>query len=591
MVAASVAGAVCVNGLATTHAHAASPRAEIRGLNDKTLRQEIAAAIGEAPSPVSRLEARRRAQEAADTATAVLRSEGYYDATVEPDIGEGDAPQPFVVVTPGPRTQIVDPGIDWVEGAPDKAAQDVAMQALGLKPGQPARAVEIIAAEGRAVAALQNQGYADAAARIREVVVDHADHSMRPRFRIASGSEVRLGEVKLEKRGRTRLRWLAHLTPWKRGDRYRPAKVAELERRLLDTGVYDSVTVALAPADEAVGGLRPVIVNLADRPKGVLELGASYSTTEGAGVNSSWTVYNRFGRADTLTTTVQFAQIDSRLQTELALPHWRKPEETLKLTGAIYRDHTSAYDVVGAGLAADLTHRYGKTSFLTYGASFDETQTTEREAAEFIRGGRLRVLSTFGLLAAFSADRSNDPLNPTTGFRLSGRLEPKDNVGDGSIAYVKTSAQASVYWPVLGSDATVIAARVRIGSILGGSIPRVPAPDRFYAGGGGSVRGFAYQAVGPRYPDNTPTGGLSLFESAFEVRQRLTQRWGAVAFIDAGSVGEQIAPNFQRPDIGVGVGLRYNLGFGPIRVDFATPLTARRGDSPFQIYLSVGQSF
>jgi translocation and assembly module TamA len=52
-----------------------------------------------------------------------------------------------------------------------------------------------------------------------------------------------------------------------------------------------------------------------------------------------------------------------------------------------------------------------------------------------------------------------------------------------------------------------------------------------------------------------------------------------------------VTPDFSHPDVGVGAGVRYDLGFGPIRLDIATPLYKRRGDSPIQVYLSIGQSF
>jgi translocation and assembly module TamA len=581
---------IWAGGLGATGARAAVSHIEVRGVDDKALRREIEAALATAAPPTSRIEARRRSEEAADQAMAVLRSEGYYDAVVEPGIGDGDTPPAFVTITPGPLTHLVQTDIDWSGAPPDAAAQAKVEAVLALKPGDPAKAAPVIAAEGRIVAALLDLGYADAAAQPREVVVDHADHSMHPVFHIAAGGLVHLDGVTLQTKGRTRPRWLRRLAPWRSGQVYKPALLAELERRLRDTGAYDSVDVALSPPSVAVNGLRPVIVSVTDRPKGTLELGASYSTTEGAGVDSRWLLYNRFGRADILTNSIQIAQIDSRIQSQLSLPNWGKPNQTLALTAALYADKTDAYNDVGAGVSADVTHKFGKISFLTYGVSVDETQTTEKEAANYINASRLRDLTTFGLLGAFSADQSNDALNPTKGWRVSGRVEPRYAVGDGSIAYLKTSVEGSTYWPVIG-DATVLALRLKLGAIVGGDIPRVPAQDRFYAGGGGSVRGFGYQGVGPRYPDNTPKGGLSLFESAFEVRQHLSGPWGLVAFVDAGSVGTTIVPTFREPEMGAGVGVRYDAGFGPIRVDLATPLTPRRGDAVVQVYLSIGQSF
>jgi translocation and assembly module TamA len=571
---------------------AAPQRIDIRGAMDPALRAEIGAALGPAPTAASsRLEASRRAREAGGTAIAVLRSEGYYDYVVEPGLGDGDQPKAFVDVTPGPRSKIASPHIEWVGLAPDPQTADIAQAAMKLKVGDPGRAVDIIAAEGRIVAALREHGFADATAETREVVVDHADLTVQPTFHISAGQLVHLGPVKLITRGRTNPRWVARLAPWKVGDAYRPKSVAELERRLLDAGVYERVTVALAPPEEAVNGERPVIVSLADRPKGSLELGASYSTDEGVGVDSRWILYNRLGRADTLTNIFRIAQIDSRVQSQLALPDWGRPQQTLTLTAAFYRDDTPAYLLWGLGAAADLTHRFGKTSFLTYGVSLDATQTDQKESEDFIALSRYRDLVTVGGLVAFAVDRSNDPLNPSSGWRLDARVEPKAAVGAGPVTYLKAQAQVSAYLPLGQTSGTVIAGRLKLGEIVGGDIPLVPAQDRFYAGGGGSVRGYGYQKVGPRFPDNNPEGGLSLFESSIEVRQRITQRWGVVGFVDAGSVGTNVAPDFSHPEVGVGVGVRYDLGFGPIRLDVATPLERREGDSPIQVYISIGQSF
>ncbi len=591
-VAASAFCVLAAAGLTPGRALAAPQRIDVRGTLDPSLRSEIQQAIGTAlTAPTSRLEASRRAREAGETAIAVLRAEGYYDYVVEPGIGEGDQPAGFITITPGPRSKITQPQIEWEGPAPDPKVAAAAEAAMKLKPGDPGRSVEIIAAEGRVVAALRESGFADATAQPREVVVDHADFTVQPAFRISAGDLVHLGNVEVITHGRTNPKWVAHLAPWRVGDAYRPKSVAELERRLLDSGVYDRVTVALAPPEQAVKGERPVIVSLSDRPKGTIELGGSYSTDEGIGVDSRWILYNRLGRGDTLTNIFRIAQIDSRLQSQLALPDWKRPEQTLRLTAALYREDTPAYLDYGGGVSADLTRRYGKTSFLTYGLSLDATETDEKEQANFIALNHQRKLATLGGLVAFAVDRSNDPLNPTSGWRLDARLQPTASVGDGPIVYLKGQAQVSAYLPLGATAGTVIAGRIKVGEIAGGDIPLVPAQDRFYAGGGGSVRGYAYQAVGPRYPDNTPEGGLSLFESSIEVRQRVTKQWGVVGFVDAGAVGTNVAPDFAHPEVGVGVGVRYDLGFGPIRLDVATPLNRREGDSIIQLYLSIGQSF
>ena len=589
--------ALCFQGIPAP-ARAAEPKAQVEGTLAADLRAAVTRAVGDSDRPIeNRFEARRRAREAAEDAITVLRSEGYYAYDVEPDVGEGDAPKALVKIAPGPRFVLGKAGIEWVGPPPDPAAAQAAQSAVALKPGQPGRAADVVAAEGRVVASVQKRGYADAAAKPREVVVDHADMTVSPDYRIAAGDIAHLDGIRLTTDGRTRPEWLQHLAPWRRGDVYEPDDVAELERRLLDTSVYESVTVALAPVSELTAdGLRPVVVSVAERQKRTLELGAGYDTTDGPGLDAKWTRYNWLGRADTFSVLGRASKIDSRVQVDLSLPHWDVPQQTLAVRAAVYSAMTPAYDQKGVMASVDLTRRWGRNAtfgltgtYFTWGASVDVSRTSEVRIGSLTPLGR--DIATFAGLADMALDRSDDPLDPTHGWRVRGRVEPTLLTGDGVLPYLKLQGQVTGYLPFDAKGDTVLAGRAHLGSILNGSVADIPAPQRFYAGGGGSVRGFGFQEVGPRLADNTPQGGLSLMEASVELRHRLNDRWGVVAFVDAGTVGDQQLPNFEDVSIGAGLGVRYNLGFGPIRVDFATPVTSRKGEAPFQAYVSIGQSF
>lgn len=588
--AVAASAALCAPGFAD----AAEPKAVVQGEMDPELRTTIQRVVGDTDQPVeNRFEARRRARAAAEDAIAVLRAEGYYANQVEAEVSEADPPRPLVQVTPGQRFLVGTAAIAWQGAPPDAASDSAARDAMGLAAGAPGRAVDVIAAEGRVVAAVQKRGYADAVAEPREVIVDHADHTVRPTYHISAGRLVRLDGLDITPGGRTDPAWLRRLAPWESGDTYDPDDVAELERRLLDAGVYDSVTVALAPPEQATdAGLRPVVVSLAARKPRTIEAGAAYSTSDGVGVNARWTHYNRLRRADTISYYGQLSTRDSRAGAEVSLPHWRRAAQTLKTGAAAYKVRTDAYDETGFGVNADVTRRYGKTSYVTAGLSADYSQTEELTAAT---PGMLttlgRDLVTLQALGDVLLDRSNDPLNPTRGWRVSGRLEPTVILGDTNLPYLRAVAQGT-YYVALDRDAhTVLAARLRLGRILNGTVDQIPASQRFYAGGGGSVRGFPYQAVGPRLDDDTPQGGVFLFESSFEVRHDLTAKWGMAAFVDAGAVGSSGPIDFQDLAVGVGVGVRYNLGFAPIRVDVATPVVRRNGEQPIQVYVSIGQAF
>jgi translocation and assembly module TamA len=152
--------------------------------------------------------------------------------------------------------------------------------------------------------------------------------------------------------------------------------------------------------------------------------------------------------------------------------------------------------------------------------------------------------------------------------------------------------EASIYQSLDASGRYVAALRVATGSILGaGSVPDVPADRRFYAGGGGSVRGYAYQGVGPKDANGQPTGGLSLAEASVEMRIGITDTIGIVPFVDAGAVSEEDYPDFSGTKVGAGLGLRYLTPFGPLRLDAAVPVNPDPDDPDFAIYAGIGQAF
>ena len=586
------AAPVAVAALFAGTARADEPRAAIQGVQDKALRQAIETYIGTSKrAPHSRFEARQRAQDAAADAVVVLRSGGYYDYTVTPGIGQGDKPAPVLKIDPGPRFLVADPRITWTGPAPDAAAAADAGKAMGFRTGEPGRAADVIAAEGRIVAALQKDGYADAKAGEREVIVDHSDRTVRPDFRIEAKAKVRLDGVQVKTAGRTNRRWVASLAPWRPGQVYDPKAVAELERRLLDAGVYSSVDVALAPSPDA-DGLRPVIVTLVDRPRSSLSLGGSYATREGVAADAVYSIYNLLGSADTLTFNGQYGTILKRIDVTLSLPDWPWPLYTLQPSLTAYRDDTTAYTERDFGGHLDLVRRFTATSFQTVGVAVDYVDDDE----EILSNGAIDKvrprMALLTLLGRLTLDHSNDPLNPTRGWKFDGSVQPTLGTGDGTLAWAKVDAQVSGYLPLDLSAATVLAGRLHLGSILSAdSTYEIPAGRRFFAGGAGSVRGYAYQAVGPRFPDNTPVGGLSLVEASVELRQQIHGPIGAVVFVDAGSVGTQQYPDFHSLSVGAGVGVRYNLGFAPLSVDLGFPLNPRQGDGPVQVYVSIGQAF
>jgi translocation and assembly module TamA len=138
----------------------------------------------------------------------------------------------------------------------------------------------------------------------------------------------------------------------------------------------------------------------------------------------------------------------------------------------------------------------------------------------------------------------------------------------------------------------VLAGRVEVGSISGAAASMLPTSRLYFAGGGGSIRGYAHKNVGPRLADGTVVGGRSLFEASAELRIKVTETIGVVPFVDTGNAFSATLPDFSQPlKTGAGVGVRYDTGLGPLRLDVAVPLDPAPDDPDYGIYIGLGQAF
>ena len=170
---------------------------------------------------------------------------------------------------------------------------------------------------------------------------------------------------------------------------------------------------------------------------------------------------------------------------------------------------------------------------------------------------------------------------------------PYLGLNDVSPDFLRLELDGSTYYSVIDKERLILAARAKLGMMAGDSANAIPAPKRFYSGGGGSVRGYQYQTVGPLDANNDPIGGRSLLEVGFEARVKITDSIGIVPFIEGGNVYESMAPDFSGEFLwGAGLGFRYYTAIGPIRLDVAVPLNKRPNvDDSYQIYISIGQAF
>jgi translocation and assembly module TamA len=329
------------------------------------------------------------------------------------------------------------------------------------------------------------------------------------------------------------------------------------------------------------------MVKLEEMKPRTIALGASYSTSEGAGVEASWTRRNIYGRADSLTLFATIAELEQRAGATWFRPHAAGRGRGQRIGLEVAKENVEPYERAGITLSAAIEAEPNVKFAATYGASV--AYNTYSESAGI---NNALILSTF---YDVRQDRSDDRLDPRNGSVLEGRVEPSVSFGHETTAFVRTTAQARGYLSPGAIDRATFAGRVALGWVqpVAGEAENLPLDRRFYAGGGGSVRGYEYRSIYPTanvIMTDEPPGGQGLIETSFEARYRATQKIGAVLFLDGGSAFNDFG---EAGDMlwGAGVGARYNLGFAPLRFDIAMPLNKRDSDPDFAFYVSLGQAF
>lgn len=557
---------------------------EIDGADEDT-REAILDLLPDRDAPTTLFEAERIAEEAAARAQAWLRSEGYYAATVTPEAGD-DPPSARLIIAPGARFRFDAPEIVYIGAPPDASAIAEITRALAVvEPGAPARAAPVLEAEASAVAALQAAGYADATAGERRVIVNHATGRVTPRYELNAGAAVRLGDVRASPDDLLRPSFVEDLRNWDYGDPYSPQALSQLRRDLTSTSAVSLATTTLAPPN--ADGVRDVLVEIEPARRNAYELGASYSTTEGFGVVGEWTRRNFTRRGDSLSLEATLAELQQGLTAEWLRPHAAGLGHAITLGAEITREDLEAYTRTGAAIYASVDASNRLRVAQSYGLrlsadQFDELTGSVRDAV---------VLSGFYNLRN---DSTGFSLDPRDGSIVDLSIEPSVSSGDETLGFVRFIGEGRLYESFGDTDRLTLAARVRAGWLepVAGSADDVPPDRRFYAGGGGSVRGYAYNSIYPEERDllGLSPGGQGAVEGSLEVRWRFDNRWGAAAFVDAGTAFDDWG---DAADLswGAGVGARYDLGFAPLRVDLAVPLDDTQSEEDFAIYISLGQAF
>jgi translocation and assembly module TamA len=539
--------------------------------------------------PANAAQVDRRAREDAALLITLLKSEGYYDARVATRVEPKDGALLVTLeVEPGAQYKLAEVTLAGVEQAGAKRGE--LTKAFGLAPDAPVNSDAIAAADARLRVAVGEEGFAFAKVGEPEIVVDHATRTATLVQTVEPGTVRRFGKVVMP--GPVRVFGPGHVQEIARfvpGQEYDASALEDLRRALIQTGLVSSARVE--PVEGADPATVDVAVALERAPPRTIAGELGYGTGEGARAEVSWTHRNLFPPEGALTvrgvlgTQEQLGSIIYRRNNY----HGRDRVFTAQINAAHLK--RNAYDANTLSLSASLERQtnifFQKAWAWSFGTEL--VASDERDVILSTGAPRRRTYFIGALPTTLTYDGSDDLLNPTRGFRLGGRFSPELSLVGSAFGYARIQVDASAYQPV--TPRVVMAGRIRLGTIAGAPRDAVAPSRRFYAGGGASVRGYGYQDIGPRDPNNDPVGGRSLAEFSIEARVRAFGNFGLVPFLDGGNIYTSAMPKFSGFRYGAGLGVRYYSNFGPIRVDVGTPLNPQKGDPRIAVYVSLGQAF
>lgn len=533
----------------------------------------------------------------------LLRIYGYYDAQIFRSVGSAPAGDPagegasirFDIV-PGPQYRVG--AIDFGDLANVGTDYEKLRTTFEMQVGDPVKTDVIVHERANLDYALGENGYAFATVDEASLLIDHARIEGDVTVPVAPGGKYNFAGVNSNREDFLSSRHLQTIARFDPGELFMRSDVQDLRQAILATGLVSSVTVTPRETAAPAGGEPGEVVldvAISEAPLRTWAGAIGFDSQDGIRLEGSWEHRNLFPpegmvRArGVLGTREQLAGVLFRKN------NFMGRDQVLSVD--LYAT-TIERDAFAASTAALLARFEKETTLLFqkpwyWSVGFEAVATSEREGDVNDISAPRETYFVAALPLSATLDSSDDLLDPTTGFRLSGFISPETSRNNGVQSnYARMWLDGRAYFSL--SDTIVLAGRAKFGSIPGASIQAIAPSRRFYAGGANSVRGYGYQRIGPRDNLGEASGGRSLTEVNLEARIGTPLFSGAlsvVPFVDAGSVDNGATPDFSDIRIGAGVGIRYDTNFGPIRVDVGVPLTRREGDSIVAVYVGLGQAF
>jgi len=521
-----------------------------------------------------------------------LLERGYTRATVEPEVafGAGRLPVAFRV-RPGTRTLVADAGVALRNAVTLSA--DQAPPALRLRAGTPYRERELALDRNALLAAYRNAGY-------RQVQVvpqvgfseDRSEASVR--LLVDPGERTLLGSLVVAGLQDTRPAVVQRELLIRPGQPLGTQRLLDSQRRLSALGLFQRVSLRELEPDS--GERRNVLVTVEEGPRTTLAYGLGFAEREGARASLELTRRNLFGLDRTLTLFGRYGTRANRAFASFREPYLFGRRQELFLTGFREEENREPFSFIRLGGLVQTARALGPRTSLILRYAFQRSNLFRLAVPLDEIDRQFQSSTNSGPSLSVLHDTRDDPIDPRRGRFLGADLQLSLRLLRGD-RFVKSYLQGATYVPLGPRLLLALNARLGLGATYGHDSPgRLPLPDRFFAGGDFSVRGFATDFVGPLAATPAgrlvPTGGNALLLGSAELRVDCTRAVALAAFADTGNVFPEVRDlDLAELRLSAGLGLRYKSALGPLRLDYGWKLDRRSGESPGHLHVTIGHAF
>ena len=550
---------------------------------------------------VGQLAARARQDEA--LLENLLRVYGYYDGQVLRSIGNLEpgkdqaSAQPVVRfdIVPGPRYTYDKIDLGQLMNAPDGPEL---RKSFKIEPGDFVQSDTIVEQQANLDTALGETGYPFATIDDPQLLIDHASHEADLTMLVDPKGKYVFGSVVSNRPNFLSSKHLGKIARFHPGETYKRSLEFDLRRAITATGLVSSVTVtpkAIKQPDGDQPGVVDMEVRLRKAKLRTIAGSLGYGTEEGYKAAVSWENRNFFKPEGLLRVRAIAGTQEQLGGVTVQFNNFHARDQVLTFDAYAQTQDNIAYKSRTVALTGDFEKQsnllFQKPFSWALGAEIIGTDEGNQDLTGVPEPSQRYLIA--GIHGRAMIDTTDSLLDPTKGFRLTGFLAPEASFTQGTqYFYLRNQADFSYYKSI--GDRLVLAGRTRLATIQGAPLNGIAPSRRLYAGGGASVRGYGYEAIGPKDVNGNPTGGRSLVELSGEARIKTGLFGGKLSFVpflDAGSVSTATTPTFNDIKLGAGLGVRYATGFGPLRVDVGFPLNPDPTDSFVAVYVSLGQAF